>query len=182
MHAAADDLNAGARGFFGGAGLEIEARDGRDRRERFAAEAERRDGKQIVGGAELRSGVALEGEQRVVAYHAAAVVHDADELAAAAFDLDADAGGAGIERVFEQFLDHGRGTVHHFAGGDLVGDLVGEYVDAAHGLRVRQGVVENFPDRDGTCQKDREGILFSAGWTFFAGHYYRGRLLRDGRA
>jgi hypothetical protein len=48
------------------------------------------------------------------------------------------ASGAGIERVFEQFLDHGRGTVHHLAGGDLVGDLVGEYVDAAHGLRVRQ--------------------------------------------
>ncbi len=74
---------------------------------------------------------------------------DADELAAAAFDFDADAGGAGVERVFEQLLDHGRRTVHHFAGGDLVGDLVGEYADAAHGLRVRQGVVENFPEDDG---------------------------------
>ena len=77
--------------------------------------------------------MALEGEQRIVAHHAATVVHDADELAAAAFDLDADAGGAGVERVLEQLLDHGRGTVDHFAGGDLVGDLVGEYVDAAHG-------------------------------------------------
>ena len=77
--------------------------------------------------------MALEGEQRIIAHHAAAVVGDADELAAAAFDLDADAGGAGIERVFEQLLDHGRGAIDHFAGGDLVGDLVGECVDAAHG-------------------------------------------------
>ena len=77
--------------------------------------------------------MALKGEQRVVAHHAAAVVCDADELAAAAFDLDANAGGAGIERVFEQLLDYGRRAVHHFAGGDLVGDLVGEYADAAHG-------------------------------------------------
>ncbi len=93
--------------------------------------------------------MSLEGEQRVIAHHAAAVVHDADELAAAALDLDADAGGTGIKRIFEQLLDHRRRAVHHFAGGDLVSDLVGEYVDAAHGLRVRQGVVENFPDRVG---------------------------------
>jgi hypothetical protein len=104
--------------------------------------------------------VTLEGEQRVIAHHAAAVVHDADELAAAAFDLDADTGGAGIERVFEQLLDHGRRTVHHFAGGDLVGDLVSEYVDAAHGLRVRQGVVENFPE-DGCESKRGAKSVFS---------------------
>ncbi len=91
--------------------------------------------------------MALEGEQRVVAHHAAAVVRDADELAAAAFDFDADAGGAGIERVFEQFLDHGRGTVHHFAGGDLVGDLVGEYADAAHGLQSTAGGSGELPGR-----------------------------------
>src|ERR1700741_4401702 len=79
--------------------------------------------------------MSLEGKQGVVAHHAVAVVRDADELAAAAFDLDADAGGAGVKRVFEQLLDHGRGAVHHFAGCDLVGDLVGEYADAAHGLQ-----------------------------------------------
>ena len=82
--------------------------------------------------AQLAGGVALEGEQRIVAQHAAAIVDDADQPPAAALDLDADIGRSRIERVFEQFLDHGGGPLHHLAGGDLVGDLVGENADAAH--------------------------------------------------
>ncbi len=46
---------------------------------------------EIVGGAELGGGVALEGEEGVVPDHAVAVVGDADELASSGFDLDADA-------------------------------------------------------------------------------------------
>src|ERR1700744_3267337 len=136
MHAAANDFNAGARSFFGGARLEIEACDGGDGGQCLAAKAEGGEGEPIVRGAGLRSGVALEGEQRIVAHHAATVVHDADELAAAAFDLDADTSCAGFERVLKELLDHGRGAVHHFASGDLVGDLVSKYADAAHELRV----------------------------------------------
>ena len=83
--------------FFGDAGLELQAGDAGDGGQGFAAEAEGCDGEQVVGGAELGGGVAFEGEQRVVADHAVAVVGDADELAAAGFDLDADAGGAGVE-------------------------------------------------------------------------------------
>ena len=78
--------------------------------------------------------MALEGEESVVADHAVAVVGDADELAAAAFDLDADARGAGVEGVFEEFLDDGGGAFDDFAGGDLVRHEVGEDADAAHGL------------------------------------------------
>ena len=74
-------------------------------------------------------------------HHAVAVVGDADELAAAGFDLDADAGGAGVERVFEQLFDDGGGAVDDFAGGDLVGDLVGQDADAAHEAIVRGGCV-----------------------------------------
>jgi len=80
----------------------------------------------------LGGGVALEGQQSVVAAHAASVVAHADELAPARLDLDADAGGPGVERVLQQLLDHRGRTLHHFAGGDLVGDLVGEYADASH--------------------------------------------------
>ena len=53
-------------------------------------------------------------------------------LPPAGFDLDADAVGAGVERILQQFLDHGRWPVHHLAGGDLVGHLVGKNADAAH--------------------------------------------------
>ena len=78
----------------------------------------------------------LEGQQRVVAAHAMPVVDDADELAATGFNLHADAGGAGVKGVLQQFLDDRCGTLDHFAGGDLVGDLVGKNSNAAHSLIV----------------------------------------------
>ncbi len=76
--------------------------------------------------------MALEGQQRVVAIHAAAVVADADQLPAAGLDFHANAGGAGVERVLEQFLHHRSRPVHHFARGDLVGHLVRKNSNAPH--------------------------------------------------
>ena len=70
--------------------------------------------------------MALEREQHVVAVHASAVVGHAQQAAAAALHLDIDAGGAGVQAVFDQFLDHRGGTLHHLAGGDLVGELFGK--------------------------------------------------------
>ncbi len=77
--------------------------------------------------------MAFEGQQRVVAHHAAAVVGDLDELLAPGLNLDLNAGGAGIERIFEQLLGHRSRTLHHFAGGDLVGNVFRKNVDSAHG-------------------------------------------------
>jgi hypothetical protein len=76
--------------------------------------------------------VAFEGKESVVADHAATVVSDADKAAATGFDFDADVSSSGIEGVLQEFFDDGGGTVDDFAGGDLVGDLVGENSDAAH--------------------------------------------------
>ena len=76
--------------------------------------------------------MALKGEESIVAHHATAIVGDLDELAASAFDFEADVGSSGVERVLQHFLDHGRGAVDDLASGDLVGNLVGEYADAAH--------------------------------------------------
>ena len=87
----------------------------------------------IVYRREFRSGVALEGQQGVVAHHAAAVVGDPQQTPAAGLDLDADVGGAGVEGVFEKLLDYRGGALDDFAGGDLIGDLVGENSNAAHG-------------------------------------------------
>ena len=118
--------------FFRRAGFDLQARDGGDGRQRFSAKAQGGDGEQVVAGADFRSGVAFEGEESIVTHHAAAVVGDLDELAAPAFDFKADVGGSGVERVLQHFLDHGGGTVDDLASGDLVGNLVGEYADAAH--------------------------------------------------
>ena len=76
--------------------------------------------------------MALEGQQSVVAIHAAAVVGDADQLAPAGLDLDADAVGPGVQSVLQQLFNDGGRPVHHLARGDLVGNLVGKYTDAAH--------------------------------------------------
>src|SRR5258708_1806217 len=121
---AAGDFDERAGGFFGYAGFELQAGDAGDGREGFTAGAEGGDRQEVVGGAELRGGVALEGEESVVLDHAVAVVGNADELAAAGFDFDADAGGTGVERVFEKFFDDGGGAFDDFAGGNLVGHEV----------------------------------------------------------
>ena len=38
----------------------------------------------------------------------------------------------GVEGILQQLFDHRRRPVDHFAGRDLVGHLVGQYVDTAH--------------------------------------------------
>ena len=76
----------------------------------------------------------FERQQRIVAHHAAAVIGNANELAAAALDRDHDPGRAGIERILQQLLDHRCRPVDDLAGGDLIGHLVGENADAAHCL------------------------------------------------
>ena len=98
----AGDLNARARGLCAGRGVEGDSCDGRDRRQSLAAKSERGDRKQIVGSTQLRSGVAFKGQQSVVAVHALAVVGHANQLASAAFNLDANAHGSGVEGILQQ--------------------------------------------------------------------------------
>ena len=57
---------------------------------------------------------------------------DADQPPPAGFHFDAQVRRAGVERVLQQLLDHRSRPLHHFAGGDLIGDLVGKNADAAH--------------------------------------------------
>ena len=128
----AGKFDARAFGFFFRAGLEEKSRNGRDRRQGFAAKPERGDGEQIVHGAELARGVALESQERIVVAHAVALVYHADHALAAGFNFDAHAFRAGIERVFEQLLDDGGGPLDNLARGDFVGDSFGKDADAAH--------------------------------------------------
>src|SRR5438270_2429386 len=77
--------------------------------------------------------MALESQQSVVPDHAATVVSDLNEFLSPGFDLNFDAGGTGVERIFQQFLDDRSRTLYHFAGGDFVGNVFGKDVDFAHG-------------------------------------------------
>jgi len=119
--------------------FEQKPRDGRDGGKRFAAESQSRDGEEVFHVAQFAGSVALEGQQGVVAEHAAAIVDDADEAAAAGFHFHADVGGAGVEGIFEQFLHYRGGPFDHFSGGDFVGDLVGEDANAAQAFMVAAG-------------------------------------------
>ncbi len=110
----------------GGACAQPQARDRGDRRQRLAAKTERRDGEEIILIAHLAGGMALEGEKGVVLVHAAAVVDNADQALAAAFDLDEDIGGAGIDGILHQFLHHRRRPFDHLAGGNLVAQILRE--------------------------------------------------------
>ncbi len=67
------------------------------------------------------------------AVHAGAVVGDAGELDAAGLDVDADAAGAGVERVFQQLFHDARGALDDFPRGDLVGEVLREEADRGHG-------------------------------------------------
>ncbi|MGY3288578.1 hypothetical protein ACVWWP_001645 [Bradyrhizobium sp. LM3.6] len=71
----------------------------------------------------------LDRQRQVLGGHAAAVVGDADPPAPAAIGEDVDPARAGIDGVFDQFLDHARGTFDHLAGGDAVDDLFWQLAD-----------------------------------------------------
>ena len=115
------------------AGEQREAADRSHAGERLAAEAVAAHGEEIVLGAQLAGGVALQAQPGVRPRHAATVVADADQLAAALEQVDLHAGGAGVERVLDQLFDGGGGAFDHLAGGDLVGERIGEDMDARHG-------------------------------------------------
>ncbi|EHM54527.1 hypothetical protein HMPREF9080_01238 [Cardiobacterium valvarum F0432] len=110
--------------------------DGGDTRQGLAAKAEGSDVFEVVDVLDFAGGVGGEGEGEVVGVDAAAVVADADEFAAAVFDVDIDVGRAGVNGVFDDFFDHRGGAFDDLAGGDLVDEAVGQLLDAGHGVRL----------------------------------------------
>ena len=100
--------------------------------DRLPAKAHRADRGQVLRLLNLAGGVPLKAEQRVVSVHPDPVVGHADEAASAGLNLDGDALGPGVERVLDQFLYHAGWALHHFAGGDLVGNNFWKQVDGTH--------------------------------------------------
>ncbi len=94
--------------------------DGCDAGEGLAAEAHCLDAIEVVFLLEFAGGVRCQGQRQVVELDAPAVIDDLDEAAAAVLDVHFDVSGAGIESVFEQFLDDAGGAFDDLAGGDLV--------------------------------------------------------------
>ena len=114
------------------AGQKVDLRHGRDGRERFAAEAEGADAGKVLFFADLARCVAQEGRVGVVRGHAAAVVGDRNEPGTGALDFNADPPGTGVDRVFNQLLDHRRRAFDDFACRDAVAELFGHHFNLAH--------------------------------------------------
>jgi hypothetical protein len=85
--------------------------------------------------------VTLDRQRQVGSVDAVAVVADPDQAHAAFLEVDVDAARAGIERVLDQLLDHGRRPLDDIAGRDLVDEGVGKLADG-HGGRHRADAVE----------------------------------------
>ena len=116
--------------------LQTQAAHRCDGRQCFAAKSEGCDIEQVVGIADFRRGVTLEGEHSVVVQHAPTIIDDLDKLASTGLDVDANAARTRIEGVLQQLLHNRCGTLHHLAGSNLVRDVFGEDVYAAHGYYV----------------------------------------------
>src|SRR5689334_11776317 len=76
--------------------------------------------------------MAFEGQQGIVTNHATAVIGDLDEFFASGFDLNFDAGGTGVQRVFQEFFDHGGRALDDLSSGDFVGNGFGKDVNLTH--------------------------------------------------
>jgi hypothetical protein len=128
----------------GGAAGERKLGDRRDRRQRLAAEAHRRDVLEVVQRRDLARRVAAQRERQLGGRDAAPVVFDDDRADAAARETHDDLGRGGIERVVDELAHDRRGPLDDFAGGDLADQLVGQFADRPargglqHGIHRRQ--------------------------------------------
>ena len=115
------------RAFF--PGEDVHPADGGDGGESLAAKAQCADGGEIGCLAQLAGGMAQKGRGEFCGGDAPSVVRHTDRLHAAAPDLHDHGGGTGINGVFNEFLHHAAGPLHHLAGGDQVGHMGGKLLN-----------------------------------------------------
>jgi len=101
---------------------QLDLRHRGDRGQRLAPETERAERIDVVHRTDLARGMAVEGHPRVDGRHAAAVVHDLNQLLASVAVIDLHGAGPGVDGVLHHLLDHRRGPVHDLSGSDLIGD------------------------------------------------------------
>ena len=97
-----------------------ELRNGRNRGQRFPSKTHRGDAVQIRQLPQLAGGMALNGQQSAFAIHAQPVIAHPHQTPTAIHHIHLNALGAGINRVFNQFLQHRRRPLNHLTGGNLV--------------------------------------------------------------
>ena len=105
-----------------------------DRRQRFAAKAQRPDGLEPPLVDKLAGRVPKEADARVLGCHTRSVVRHTDKLPPAGTDLRHDGPRSGVESVLHQLLDRAGRPLDHLAGGDHVGNMGRQYMNMRHGV------------------------------------------------
>src|SRR6185437_15008318 len=127
---------------------DAQARDRTDRRQGLAAKTKCGDGGEVIQRRDLARGVAADRDRELLGGNAATVVAHAHEAYAPALDVHLDAVGAGVQAVFDQFLDHRSGALDHLTGGDLVYQVVGKNSDGhGRGQSIAPGRAVKSPDQ-----------------------------------
>jgi hypothetical protein len=106
--------------------------DGGDTAQRLPPKAQGTHIEQVVKAGYFAGGVAGKGQRQLLACYARAVVGDTYGRQPAVAQLDRNAGRTCVDGVFGQLLDHGKGTLHHLAGGNFVDKLVVQLEDGFH--------------------------------------------------
>ena len=73
--------------------------------------------------------MSAQGQRQLRAGNAKAVVFDHDAANAAAHQLHRHFRGTGVQRVVDQLTHHRGRALHHFPGGDLTDEFVGQFAD-----------------------------------------------------
>ena len=74
----------------------------------------------------------LDGQPGIIGIHAFAIVFDPHLLFAAELDVNRQPTRPGVDGVLDQLLDDRRGSLDHFPGGNLVGEVFWESSDSTH--------------------------------------------------
>ncbi len=107
-------------------------RHGTDTGQRLAAKTKAPHLLQLLQGADLARGVTVQRERQIFSTDTQAIVADANQLCAGGLDVNIHSGGAGIETVFQQLLDHRCRALDDLAGGNLIGEARGKALDKRH--------------------------------------------------
>ena len=129
----------GAAGHHLGGGLvagatsaEGHLRYGGHARQRFATEAVTPDRGQIFRRGDLAGRVPFEAQDGIGRTHTAAIVYHLDQSPAGIGHHHFDVSGAGVDRILHQLLHHRSGPLHHFSGGDHIGQAGRQYLQLTH--------------------------------------------------
>ena len=111
---------------------EGKARDGCDRRQGLTAKAERCDRLQIGNRGDLACRMAQDRRLGIRARHAVTIVGHTDEARASAHNLHLDGRRTCVDRILNELLDYGGGTLDDLARRDLIDSCIVQHMNPRH--------------------------------------------------